>query len=111
MYPRDLDPVVIRKLVEPYRHTRSWLSLVRSLRGLNPLRVLAWRRRMSRLDLPVLILWGEGDPYFPASVPERLHRDLPASRLEYVPDGGHFLMLQRPRETAEGIRRFVEALE
>ncbi len=108
MYPRETPSDVLRELTAPYGQTSSWLSLVRAFRGLNPLRVLGWKRRMAGLELPVLILWGEGDPYFPPSVPERMQRDLPDSRLEYVPNGGHFLMLKRPRETTEAILRFLE---
>lgn len=107
LYPPGVRAEALAALTEPYGHTRSWLSLVRSLRGLNPVRVLEWKRGMSRLDLPVLIVWGEGDPYFPASVPERLHRDLSRSRLEYLPGAGHFVMLSRPDQTASAIEQFT----
>ncbi len=110
MYPPGVPEDVLERLLEPYGEARPWLSLVRALRGLNPYRVLTWKRRMGELDLPVLVLWGEGDPYFPASVPERLHRDLPSSRLEYVPGGGHFLMLKHPELVARLITEFTDQL-
>lgn len=108
IYPEGATTEILDRLTAPYERTASWLALVRALRGLSPARVLRWKRRMGSLDLRVLILWGEGDPYFPASVPERLHRDLPDSRLVSVPGGGHFPMLSRPELVAEEIARFVE---
>lgn len=111
MYPQGTPEPLLRQLTEPYVRTQSWLSLVRALRGLNPFRVLRWKPKMRSLELPVLILWGEHDPYFPASVPERLHNDLPNSRLTYVSGGGHFHMLSHPDEPAAAIQRFVQDVE
>lgn len=100
MYPPETSPPVRDALVAPYARTERWLALVSALRGLDPIRVLRWSARMRGLDLPVLILWGEGDPYFPPSIPERLNGDLPGSRLQSFPGGGHFLPLSRPDEVA-----------
>jgi pimeloyl-ACP methyl ester carboxylesterase len=107
MYPRRTPDDVLVELLSAYRRYAAWRGVVRSLRGLNPYHVLRWRSHMRHLELPTLILWGTVDPYFPATVPERLHRDLPQSLLQYVPDAGHFLMLSRPEETAEALTRFV----
>ncbi len=111
MYPSSTQPWLLDALTRPYVRTSAWLSLLRSLRGLSPWHVLRLRRKMSHLDLPVLILWGEHDPYFAASVPARLHADLPMSTLQRVPNAGHFLMLSRPREVAQALDSFLRALE
>jgi pimeloyl-ACP methyl ester carboxylesterase len=107
MYPPETPPEVARRLVEPYTDTGAWLGLVWSLRGLNPPMVLAWKRRMRSLSVPTLILWGEGDPYFAPSVPLRLRRDIPGTRLRLLAGAGHFPMLSRPGETAEALRELV----
>jgi len=106
IYPGATAQDTIRALTEPYGNSSSWLAVLRSLRGLSPVRVLRWRSTMPRLALPVLILWGEGDPYFPASVPERLYRDLPRAQLHYVRDAGHFPMLSHPDEVANTLADF-----
>ena len=41
---------------------------------------------------PVLLLWGEDDPYLPMGVAERLSDELPGSTLGMIPDSGHFLL-------------------
>lgn len=107
MYPQGTPAKLVKGLTKPYTQTSAWLSLLRSLRGLSPLHVLRLRRRMGRLELPVLILWGEADPYFPASVPARLHGDLPSSTVRHVCGGGHFLMLSQPSVVADAVRDIV----
>jgi pimeloyl-ACP methyl ester carboxylesterase len=47
---------------------------------------------MAAWTFPVLILWGEDDPYTPLAVAERLSDAIPASTLGVVPDSGHFLL-------------------
>ncbi len=109
IYPVATPDDTLLALTEPYGHTSGWLAVLRSLRGLSVVRVLLWLRAMPSLELPVLILWGEGDPYFPATVPERLCRDLPGARLQYVPHGGHFPMLSHPELVASALTRFARS--
>jgi pimeloyl-ACP methyl ester carboxylesterase len=108
MYPEATPVETIINLTEPYGRTASWLAVLRSLRGLNPVRVLQWQREMHRLELPVLILWGEGDPYFPNAVPDRLLRDVPRAELQYISDAGHFPMLSQPDLVARALLAFAE---
>ncbi|MEJ7654147.1 MAG: alpha/beta hydrolase [Chloroflexia bacterium] len=110
LYPPESPDEVVAALVEPYARSGAWLAIVRAFRGLSPARVLVWKARMPGLTVPVLVLWGRVDPYFPASVPERLSRDLPRARLEYLAGAGHFPMLSRPDEVADSVRRFVLGL-
>jgi pimeloyl-ACP methyl ester carboxylesterase len=43
------------------------------------------------LAMPVLILWGEDDPFFPATVAEELNAAIPSSTLGLLPGCGHYL--------------------
>jgi len=47
---------------------------------------------LGALDVPVLIFWGEDDPFLPATVAERLNAAIPSSTLGLVPGCGHFLV-------------------
>ncbi|MGZ8571527.1 MAG: alpha/beta fold hydrolase, partial [Actinomycetota bacterium] len=47
---------------------------------------------LARVDVPVLMLWGEDDPFVPLPVAERLNEAIPASTLGVVPECGHFLL-------------------
>jgi non-heme chloroperoxidase len=63
-----------------------------------------------QLKLPVLVVLGEKDPSLP---PERLKPELernPAIRVRVYPDVGHSAFLERPKEFATDIERFVTPL-
>ncbi|MGZ3304234.1 MAG: alpha/beta fold hydrolase [Asticcacaulis sp.] len=62
---------------------------------------------LCRIAQPALLLWGDADPISPVAVGERLHRLLPASRLEIVRGGDHALVQDRADETARLILRHL----
>jgi 2-hydroxymuconate-semialdehyde hydrolase len=47
---------------------------------------------LERIAFPVLILWGEDDPFFPPIVGERLNEAMPSSALGLLPGCGHFIV-------------------
>lgn len=59
------------------------------------------------IDLPILIVHGEGDRLVPLAVAEGLHRRAPRSELWVVPAGGHALPITHARELAERIVAFA----
>jgi len=44
------------------------------------------------LEMPVLIFWGEDDPFYPVAIAERLNEAIPSSTLGLLPGCGHFLL-------------------
>ena len=44
------------------------------------------------MEIPVLIFWGEDDPFYPPRVAERLNAAIPTSTLGLLPGCGHFLL-------------------
>ena len=57
-----------------------------------PLDLRAAAPAMAAWELPVLLLWGEDDPYTPVALAERLGEAIPAATLGVVPESGHFLL-------------------
>ena len=47
---------------------------------------------LEKLEIPVLIFWGEDDAFISAAVAERLNAAIPTSTLGLLPGGGHFLV-------------------
>ncbi|MGB3643408.1 MAG: alpha/beta hydrolase [Mesorhizobium sp.] len=50
----------------------------------------------THIDVPTLVLWGEKDAWVDIEVGRRLNRLIPQSRMETLPDAGHFSMLDSP---------------
>ena len=47
--------------------------------------------RLAGLEIPVLILWGEEDPFMPVDAAEQLNEWISTSTLGLLPGCGHFL--------------------
>jgi pimeloyl-ACP methyl ester carboxylesterase len=59
---------------------------------------------------PTLIVWGERDAQIPLKIAQRLHHDIPESRLVIVPDAGHLILFDAPGDVARAIEDFVGRL-
>ena len=70
-----------------------------------------WLASLARLDLPVLLLWGDSDAVSPMDIPRSLAQILPRDRLvvRTLHRAGHFLMLERPRDWARMVTDFVDS--
>jgi pimeloyl-ACP methyl ester carboxylesterase len=61
------------------------------------------------IELPILIVHGEGDRLVPLAVAEGLHRRAPRSELWVVPAAGHALPVTHARVLADRITAFAGA--
>lgn len=52
------------------------------------------------IEIPTLLIWGDGDPISPVAVGRALDRALPHSALHVVRGGTHMLARERPDEVA-----------
>ena len=59
---------------------------------------------------PTLIIWGENDAQIPLKIAQRLHHDIPESRLVIIPGAGHLVLFDAPDDVAGAIRDFVGRL-
>ena len=56
---------------------------------------------------PTLIIWGENDAQIPLKMAQRLHHDIPESRLVIIPGAGHLVLFDAPDDVAGATRDFV----
>src|SRR3990170_2299654 len=82
-------------------HYRAFLSLLRNS--------ASWEtatKDYGRIDIPVLLIWGEQDWARPS---EREHdrKLIPGVQMTTIERGGHFLALDRPQELIQSIVRFA----
>ena len=67
-------------------------------------------RAVPRLRTPTLVLRGAHSRTFPAASQARMARLVPQTRFVVIPEAGHLVPMERPRETAQAIRVFLESL-
>ncbi len=66
---------------------------------------------LKEIAVPTLILVGERDVLTPLPYADRMHADIPHSRLEVIPGAGHLPSLEAPEAVNQAIRLFVEQLQ
>ena len=83
--------------------------LFQHIRQMLPLYSNAVSSYLRKLEVPVLLIWGEADEITPRSLGERLRREIPGSRLEIIPNAGHLVLDDAPDAAAKLIREFAGA--
>ena len=62
---------------------------------------------LDKVDVPVLIIWGEYDGVILLANGQKLHDAIPRSRLLVIPQCGHMPQEEKPEATANAIREFL----
>lgn len=65
-----------------------------------------WTGALTRLNIPMLILWGRLDPVAVPAIAEKLAREIPGARLEWMEALGHYPQLEDPLVVATALRTF-----
>jgi pimeloyl-ACP methyl ester carboxylesterase len=60
------------------------------------------------VEAPTLVIWGEQDPYFVIENLDRLPSVVPNLTIKRYPSNNHWVLHERPDETAELIGQFIE---
>lgn len=59
------------------------------------------------INIPVLVLWGDSDPFFAVDVAERTKKAFNNSRLVVYKSTGHFVPSEQPNEVFQDINKFI----
>lgn len=90
--------------------------IVSQYRQLTTLASLAWNpnydvrleRRLARITLPTLIVWGKNDRLIPPVYGETFHKLIPGSKLVMLDGTGHMPMFEKPQEWSKVISEFLQ---
>lgn len=67
------------------------------------------QRRLGRINVPTLILWGRHDRLIPSAVGQAYERAIPGSRLVLIEEAGHAPLREAPEACARAITEFLRA--
>lgn len=96
-------------MLRPWSGETGKAALFRNFRRLNPEYTMAIARELETLDLPVLVLWGDKDPFQKPAYAQRLADAIPGARLEWITGAAHWIMEEQPGEVAARIAGFLDA--
>ena len=77
--------------LRPFDGTEGTAALLRFAEGMDGADLKGLEDRLAGLEIPVLILWGEEDPFMPVDAAEQLNGWISTSTLGLLPGCGHFL--------------------
>lgn len=89
------------------RAQRAFIHTIRAVIDIAGQRVSARDRLYLTDEMPTLIIWGEDDAVIPSEHARIAHELMPGSRLELVPDAGHFIPFERPELLDRLLRDFL----
>jgi pimeloyl-ACP methyl ester carboxylesterase len=69
------------------------------------------RPLLHALTMPVLLVWGNRDPFVPLSYARRLAALLPRARLAVIPGAGHMPMWERPAAFNQEVLAFLREVD
>jgi pimeloyl-ACP methyl ester carboxylesterase len=104
-----LPDEVLATYAEPYATPEGAARFARVLEGLDGRGLAGREAELAAIEAPVLILWGEDDPVYPASVGERLNDAMPSSTLGLLPGCGHFLVEEAADTIGPMIAEYLRA--
>jgi pimeloyl-ACP methyl ester carboxylesterase len=100
----DLD-----EYVRPVRDEGGSARFFRFLRALDGEGLSELDEDLRRLDVPVMILWGEHDPFLPVELAERLSDLFPRASAAVLPGCSHFLPDDAPDTIAPLVFQFLRS--
>ena len=96
----EFDEFFLRPLAESPTHRRAMTRLLKSF-DYGLIRELETLHR--RIDVPVVLVWGEHDRFFPLPAARSMLTEFSSAHLEVIPGAGLFSHEERPDEVAQAL--------
>lgn len=102
-----LTPDQMQALVSPWLGAEGQAAFYRQIAQADQAYTDEIQGLYPRLDLPVLVVWGENDTWIPVDRAHRLAGLIPGARLELIGGAGHLVHLDQPVRLATTLHRWL----
>ncbi|VAW38565.1 2-succinyl-6-hydroxy-2,4-cyclohexadiene-1-carboxylate synthase [hydrothermal vent metagenome] len=102
-------PDAVRQQLHQQRLQNKPIGLANSLRGMGTGAQPSLWNQLPRLQLPTLLLAGERDSKFVA-INQQMAAKLPNGRLQIIPNAGHTVHLERPKQFQAAVNQFLNTV-
>ncbi|MBB4934271.1 pimeloyl-ACP methyl ester carboxylesterase [Lipingzhangella halophila] len=107
---RPMAPEVFDGYMAPWRGADGVAAYWRAVAAYDENLAAPLIPRLSRLGVPVRLLWGDHDAWIPPAKAHELAAALAGAQIRFVPDAGHFAPEDNPRSFADEILAFEAEL-
>jgi 2-hydroxymuconate-semialdehyde hydrolase len=104
-HPDRLLPDEMELFIQPWRDDPS--ALLRAVRALDGKGLAGAARRIGEQSIPVLVLWGEDDPWLPPSLAQLLQDEIGDAAVALLPGCSHFVLEDAPDTVAPIVFEFL----
>jgi pimeloyl-ACP methyl ester carboxylesterase len=106
---KPLDRALTRRWITPALVDRGVRrDTAKFLRGIDTAELLEVSERLRRFTKPVVLVWGDGDRFFPIDLAHRLRDAFFDARLVEIPGGRLFFPLDEPQRVADEIQSALQ---
>ena len=109
--PELMTDAALKDYLKPYHDDpgarSALLKCVRELE-LRPALENEIQPNLGKIQVPTLIVWGDGDPYVPLDFGKKLDQDIPNSDFTVILRSGHFIQEERPEEVRAVLKEFID---
>ena len=105
-----VDRAMVERYAFPRRIPGARYSEVQTALQILPESFGAVTRAIQSTNVPTQIIWGDRDPAVPPAFAQRLHADIPGSRLDVLTNVGHLPHEERPDAVIRILSTFLHAL-
>jgi pimeloyl-ACP methyl ester carboxylesterase len=102
----NLTPELFELFWEPMKTKQGRKAFLHFAACLDNHHLLDISDELHQLDLPVLIIRGDADPYLSRAIAQKLAENIPHSRLVIIPTASHFIQEDEPEMLANEITKF-----
>ncbi len=102
MFAMPTDPVAMAKTIIERVSTRAAVS-----HFIWPIPDRDLRRRLYRITVPTLVVWGESDRYVPPLYADEFVRGIAGAVKVAIRAAGHFPQLEQPTQTSQAVLEFA----
>lgn len=104
-----LDNELMEHYFKPMRTKEGRRAFLHFADCLNNRHLVEIESDLRKIAFPALIIRGDADVYLSAAIADKLHADIPSSRIVHIPTGGHYLQEDEPELIAEALLTFYRA--
>ncbi len=105
-YKDHCTPELMDDFWEPMKTKAGRKAFLHFAASLNNRHLLEITDELHRLDIPVLIIRGDADPYLSGAISEKLAANIPWARLCRIASGSHFIQEDEPERIARELMTF-----
>ena len=108
--PKGLPEAVVERMRRDYDRDTQW-TVLRLYRATEAAKMVpAPASLFAGLDRPALVVWGSQDVYIPIAYAEDHRLAFPSAEIRYLPESGHFPILDDPEGVAEQVIPFLRTV-